>query len=250
MRYLCWSCLLLVVSLSLSSYASGSEEEYAVWSRVAIQCEACGKAGDVAIEATVNEGAYRSMKITAFGREHVLDGKAAEQLAGFPLSSIRVTHEAGYPRVGGYSVHLRLKRLIYDEKKTLVEERALLTVCEEKPGEVSVLKARKPVKQNPAPTVLKELVYVDMYASGSQHPLMCIEGGDFPGGHEMLFRKTGSKETIHVVFPAGAKLPGILDGSLVLRGHYQGIVKRDRFTMKRPPKDYRYFVVASWEYVK
>ncbi len=140
------SLLWLAVGCAAPPRAWGSEEQFAVWSRVRIECEPCGKAGKVSVEATVGSGTYRSMRITAFGRQHAVDAQTVKQLAGFPLSSIRVTHEVGYPIVGGYSVHLRLKRIFYSEKKELIQETALITICEGNPGKVTVSKSREETK--------------------------------------------------------------------------------------------------------
>jgi len=50
------------------------------------------------------------------------------------------------------------------------------------------------------------------------------------------------------VFPAGVTPPDTLDGKFVLCGHFQGIQNMDRYKFKKPEKDYRYFVVSSWEH--
>jgi hypothetical protein len=97
---------------------------------------------------------------------------------------------------------------------------------------------------------LDDLVHVDAIESCPQHPLVCGVGGDFPAGHELPFRNSPSGEFVHAVFPEGVTPPETLDGKFVLRGHYQAIQNRTRYTWKQPPKDYRYFVVSSWEYRK
>ena len=98
---------------------------------------------------------------------------------------------------------------------------------------------------------LKNLVYVDMYAADHrQRPLVCGAGGDSSTGRELAFRQVESKETVHAVFPAGVTPPETLDSKFVLRGHFQGIQNMDRYKFKKPEKDYRYFVVSSWEHKK
>jgi hypothetical protein len=94
---------------------------------------------------------------------------------------------------------------------------------------------------------LNNLVYGD---DDRQRPLVCGAGGDFPTGREMAFTQVESKETVHAVFPADVTPPTTLDGRFVLRGHFQGIQRMDRYTHKKPEKDYRYFVVSSWEHKK
>lgn len=138
--------LTLAVMSGLVTTACASEEEFAVWRAMKIECDPCGKAGKVVVEAIVDSEDEPTLKIAAFGREHLLPAPQARQLADFPLSSIRVTHEAGYAAVGGYSVHVRFKRIFYDEQKKLVEETALLTICAGKPGEVTLSKSRREVQ--------------------------------------------------------------------------------------------------------
>jgi len=115
-------------------------------------------------------------------------------------------------------------------------------------------------QQDPAPVTLEavtleDVVYVDMFAVGytTEHPLMCRPGKDFPEGREMAFRDPQSGKSVHAVFPEAAAAPENLDGSFVLHGHYQGIQNWDSFKpapnriVKRPPEDYQYFVVSSWQ---
>jgi len=109
-------------------------------------------------------------------------------------------------------------------------------------------------QQEPASVTLENVVY-SPGGSPSQQPLMCLPGKDFPEGREMTFRDPESGEFVHAVFPKAAAAPENLDGSFVLHGRFQGIQNWDAFApsdarpvMKIPPKDYRYFVVSSWEH--
>jgi hypothetical protein len=99
---------------------------------------------------------------------------------------------------------------------------------------------------------LGNLVYVDMNARNytTQHPLVCVEGGDFPTGKELIFRHLESGESIHAVFPKGIMPPKDLDGEFIFHGHFQSIQKWGHYKLKKPGKDYRYFVVSSYETVK
>ena len=103
--------------------------------------------------------------------------------------------------------------------------------------------------QSRASITLNNLVYFDMYGEdyNTQHPLVCGTGREFPAGREMVFRYNESSESVHAVFPEEATAPKNLNGKFVLHGHYQGIQNRDYYKHKKPPSDYRYFVVASWE---
>lgn len=109
-----------------------------------------------------------------------------------------------------------------------------------------------PEQQDHSSVTLGDLVYVDMFSADytTQHPLVCGAGRDFPAGREMVFRSSESGKPVHAVFPDGATAPENVDGNFVLHGRYQGIQNRDHLKHKlhkRPPSDYRYLVVASWE---
>jgi len=107
-------------------------------------------------------------------------------------------------------------------------------------------------KQDYASITLGNLIYVDMFSAEytTQHPRVCEVGGDFPTGQELAFRYVESRKSIHAVFPEGVTAPKNLNGNFVLHGHFQGIQNMDRYKVKKPEKDYRYFVVSSWEYKK
>ena len=79
------------------------------------------------------------------------------------------------------------------------------------------------------------------------HPLVCVEGGDYPNGVELIFSdREDPAAWVHAVFPESVKAPDELDSAMVLQGHFQKIQERSRFEHKQPPEDYRYFVVTSW----
>jgi len=101
--------------------------------------------------------------------------------------------------------------------------------------------------ENRASVALGNLVPIDAASSNTQHPLVCGVGRDFPNGRELAFQNPQSREFVHAVFPEGVKPPEDLGGKFVLNGRYQGIQNRESYTLKQPPRDYRYFVAASWE---
>ena len=118
----------------------------------------------------------------------------------------------------------------------------------EKQGDSSVTSEPTGVveQQGVSSMTTEDLVYFPDY--GNQHPLICIPGGDFPNGSEAIFRHAKTGEAVHAVFPEGVSAPEDRDGRFAMRGHYQGIQKRrEGPIVKRVPKDYRYFVVSSWE---
>lgn len=79
------------------------------------------------------------------------------------------------------------------------------------------------------------------------HPRICIEGGDYPEGREMLFRRgNGGGEWIHVVFPEGVRVPDNPEGEYQMQGRFETIRNRSRYTGMQPAADYRYFVAMSW----
>jgi len=103
-------------------------------------------------------------------------------------------------------------------------------------------------KKDSSLTTLENLVYVDVSSGHApQHPLVRGPGRDFPSGRELAFRRPESREWVHAVFPKEVTAPEKLDGKFVLHGRFQGIQNMASYTMKKPGKDYRYFVVSSWE---
>ena len=110
----------------------------------------------------------------------------------------------------------------------------------------------RPAEQAGPSVTLDNLVYGHPSLATTQHPLVCGAGGDFPNGRELFFWNPQSQESVHAVFPKGITAPENLDGKFVLHGRFQAIQNRNRYNTgkKRPPEDYRYLVVSSWEYMK
>jgi hypothetical protein len=131
--------LLLLAALRLTSAAS--EEESVPWQSVTVKSAELPVVGIVTIEASTQGGAYQKLTVAAFGRTHALAAADLKRLEGFPLSSLTLTHEAGYAPLGGHTLHLKLNRTHYNEAKKLTEEviiisvprDAALTVSEPKP---------------------------------------------------------------------------------------------------------------------
>jgi hypothetical protein len=106
-----------------------SQEEFLEWQSLVIQCRETPKAGKISCEVSMGEkGVYSQFAIHAFGKDHTLTEAQLAKLAGFPLSSLRSTHEAGYEEIGGYTVHFRLRRDRYDDAKKLVSEVVYVSV--------------------------------------------------------------------------------------------------------------------------
>ena len=57
-----------------------------------------------------------------------MEQKHLDRLAGFPLSGLATTHEAGYESTGGHTVHFRFKVRRHDAEGRLVERKVTLSV--------------------------------------------------------------------------------------------------------------------------
>jgi hypothetical protein len=120
--------LLCLIGLCALAPVFASEEEFAEWREAQLEFGRLGRAGKVKLKAQVEGTSYKEFEITAFGRKQTLSKKALSQLSGFPLRTLKVTHEAGYPQLGGYSVHFKFEQHSYDSAKTLTTRIAVLTV--------------------------------------------------------------------------------------------------------------------------
>jgi hypothetical protein len=119
---------LLMAAIILAISATASEEEFLGWTSAVIQCGKTAEAGDVSCEIKTGEKGWEKFLIQAFGKSHTLSATDLAKLEGFPLSSLRTTHEAGYERLGGYTVHFRFERTFYNQEKTLVTETIYVSV--------------------------------------------------------------------------------------------------------------------------
>jgi hypothetical protein len=119
---------LALAVVALSGLASASEEEFLEWSEVRIVAPEREDTGKVAFSARIAGDKYHEVKIEAFGKEFTLDKEHRAALDGFPLNSLRLTHEAGYERLGGHTVSCQLKKTHYDAEKRLVEDRVVISV--------------------------------------------------------------------------------------------------------------------------
>lgn len=126
---------LLLVLNGASSLAS--EEEHVPWQSVVIEAEATPETGAVRVTATADKDELTSLRIHAFGREESLGKEGLEKLRGYPLASIAITREPGYENIGGYTVHLRLKRTHYGDSKKLKTE--VMIVSLPKKGAIRVV---------------------------------------------------------------------------------------------------------------
>jgi len=120
-------CLfLLLAALRLTTAAS--EEECVPWQSVTVKSPELPVAGIVTIEASTHDGAYQKLTVGAFGRTHTLAAAELKRLEGFPLSSLTLTHEAGYASLGGHTLHLKFNRTYYDEAKKLTQKTIVISI--------------------------------------------------------------------------------------------------------------------------
>lgn len=122
----------LLAALLLAGPALASEEDHLPWRSVSVDCFEHAQTGKVSVRAEAGPQGLRSFSIQAFGRSHALGKRELALLSRFPLDSLKVTHEAGYPQTGGHAVHARLRR---------GEETALISVVQKLGVKVTVDRA-------------------------------------------------------------------------------------------------------------
>lgn len=118
-------CMLL---LGIVGGVRASEEEFLLWSDVRIACVEREDTGKVVFSAKVAADQYQAITLEAFGKSYPVAKADLPKLKDFPLSNLVMTHEAGYERLGGHTVHFKLKRLTHDAAGALVEERLVLSI--------------------------------------------------------------------------------------------------------------------------
>lgn len=126
--------LLLAVLVPPSSLLA-SEEEFLPWKQVKIVCRDRPETGTVVFDAHTEGDAYKVVAITTFGKQFTLDEPQMSKLKGFPLSSLSITHEGGYPQLGGHTVHFKMKYHRYQAPK-LMEERIRISISKGKGLEI------------------------------------------------------------------------------------------------------------------
>jgi len=114
-----------MASLAFIPLASrASEEDVLNWRSIRVECLGTEETGKVGINASLNADRFAACEVTAFGKTHTLAAKDLNKLRGFSLDKLRITHEAGYPRFGGHTVHFKLVRMVFSprEQKTTISE--------------------------------------------------------------------------------------------------------------------------------
>lgn len=99
----------LAFSLNMTS-ASASEEEFAKWKTVKIEFTSLGQASPSSLEIYSGKSGIERFLLNTFGKTFSLTESDLAKIRKFPLQDLKVTHEAGYEKAGGYSVHVMLHR--------------------------------------------------------------------------------------------------------------------------------------------
>lgn len=129
------TCVIIsLLVLSLSAY--GSEEEYMIWKQVKIRTAGNKETGEVSFAAQTDGETFKSISITAFKKQFKVAKADLAKIKGFPLSSLTITHEAGYVQLGGHTVHFKMKRVYYNRLKKLVEARVRISISKGKGLEI------------------------------------------------------------------------------------------------------------------
>lgn len=101
---------LSLAALLSASAAFASEEDHLPWRDVGVECFEHAQTGKVSVKARADARGVSSFVLHAFGKDHALSKAQLQQIRSFPLESLQVTHEAGYSRLGGHTVHARLRK--------------------------------------------------------------------------------------------------------------------------------------------
>jgi len=114
---------LLVLAVSICGVSAGfaSQEQYLQWNEVRIVSPEREDTGKVVFDAKVDGDKLLEVTIEAFAKKHSVEKEDLRKLDGFPLSSLVITHEAGYEELGGHTVHFKFRRTTYKEGKPIYE---------------------------------------------------------------------------------------------------------------------------------
>jgi hypothetical protein len=128
------SALLALVPLALlqGRALQASEEEFLEYSEVRIVFMEREDTSKVVLVAKAGEEKLKEVTIEAFGKKYVVEQAQLDQLSGFPLSSLVVTHEGGYERLGGHMIHFKFKKVHVAGEGRLIEEKVRLSVSKGK----------------------------------------------------------------------------------------------------------------------
>ena len=135
--------LLLVLGLmAVTSGAFASKEGILQMSNFRVESEGIGSSGRIVVEGKTNaQFQIAELKISAFGKDHVIPSEKLALLADFRANGMRLSYEAGYKELGGKTVYIQFQRGFTSG----TQQEALLTLTES--GKVDVrIKDAKPTK--------------------------------------------------------------------------------------------------------
>jgi hypothetical protein len=102
--------ILTIFILAFATRAFASKEGILPLSAFRLESDGIGKSGKVVVEGKGDEdGHIISLKVTAFGREHVIPKEKLAELRGLMTNGVRITYDAGYAEVGGRTVYVDLQ---------------------------------------------------------------------------------------------------------------------------------------------
>lgn len=136
--------IFLICLAAVPCTGTASEEDFIPWQSLTARSVEIPVAGVVSVEATVSGNTYQKFTIGAFGRSRSLSADELKRLEGFPLSSLAITHEAGYVRLGGHTVHLRLQRTYYDPAQKLIVDILLISLPKDAELQISETRSIRP----------------------------------------------------------------------------------------------------------
>ncbi|MBT9613155.1 MAG: hypothetical protein IV108_07815 [Burkholderiales bacterium] len=98
--------LVTLIVLLTSLHAAASQEGAMVWSEFAISSPGIGSSGPIKISGTQNHDGISTLKVSAFGREHVATASQLQGLRKFSANGMLISYEAGYRELGGRTLYL------------------------------------------------------------------------------------------------------------------------------------------------
>jgi hypothetical protein len=97
----------LLIAVSLVHAASASEEEFLRPTRLEFQ-GSIGEKSQVKLVVESTDTGMKSVVMEAHGRTITLTEDDLVRLTGFHAATAIITHEAGYPQLGGHTIHFKL----------------------------------------------------------------------------------------------------------------------------------------------
>ena len=94
--------------LLLGASASASEQEFLPLQTFRVESAEITGFGPVIISGTQTSQGIQTFRIEAFGRSVTLQSSDLQKLRGLSANGIQLSHEAGYPQLGGPTISILL----------------------------------------------------------------------------------------------------------------------------------------------